>query len=470
MLNLVGYGVRIVKQRIDSKLLDEIWRDRPSKPREVYDTRDSGFMLRQQPSGQISFYVRYRAPLDGRQTRSIIGKYQRSADGKEVTSLVEIRKQARAVLHRIQAEKIDPVALRREEKAAAQNELTLDQFLKSHYEPEIKRTKRTGIDMVRRLRYCFSSLIDRQLREFTKQRILDWRLKRLDEVDEDGRAKVSFNTVNKDIRQLRTAFAFAVENDLISAIPFPKIKPLDETDEKRVRFLSEDEENRLRGALDRREDKRRAGRESANSLRLRYGKKVLHPMSGAFTDSLKPRIIVSINTGVRKSELLSLKWGSIDWDAKLMTVHAWTAKSKVTRRINLNSEAMATLTAWRDQRANAHPDGWIFPGKVPGRPQNEIKTAWKNLLEDAEIKDFHWHDQRHHFASRLVIEGVDLNRVRELMGHKTLAMTLRYAHLAPGHTAQAVETIVRKSVPVESPPEPPKVIEIEAERKKRKSG
>jgi site-specific recombinase XerD len=66
------------------------------------------------------------------------------------------------------------------------------------------------------------------------------------------------------------------------------------------------------------------------------------------------------------------------------------------------------------------------------------KTAWAKLLARAQISQFRWHDLRHHFASRLVQRGVPLNTVRDLLGHSSVAVSLRYAHLAPDRRREAV--------------------------------
>ena len=77
-----------------------------------------------------------------------------------------------------------------------------------------------------------------------------------------------------------------------------------------------------------------------------------------------------------------------------------------------------------------------------GERLTDIKTAWRNVVNAAEIDDFRFHDLWHTFASNLAIAGEDLSTVRELLGHSDIKMTLRYAHLAPEHKAEAVELLV----------------------------
>jgi Phage integrase family len=88
----------------------------------------------------------------------------------------------------------------------------------------------------------------------------------------------------------------------------------------------------------------------------------------------------------------------------------------------------------------------VFPSTAASTPpdaQNFLNRAFLPALRRAGIADFHWHDLRHTFASRLVMKGADLRTVQELLGHKMLAMTLRYAHLSPAHQLDAVQRLNR---------------------------
>jgi Phage integrase family len=120
------------------------------------------------------------------------------------------------------------------------------------------------------------------------------------------------------------------------------------------------------------------------------------------------------------------------------TVTGATAKSRRTRHIPLNREATSVLTNWRAQCEDL--SGLVFVNDA-GVRFDRVNFSWRRLLKDAGISDFRWHDMRHHFASRLAMGGVDLNTIRELLGHSDYTMTLRYAHLAPEFRMKAVEVL-----------------------------
>jgi site-specific recombinase XerD len=127
-------------------------------------------------------------------------------------------------------------------------------------------------------------------------------------------------------------------------------------------------------------------------------------------------------------------------------------KNGSDRFVTLNSAAVQVLRSLqeRHKRLGLPPDSTLFHSKREGLIKNPRKW-FATALEQAEIKGVTWHTLRHTFASRLVMGGVDLKTVQELMGHKTIAMTARYAHLAPTHKLQALETLVRPgSVSVQS--------------------
>ncbi len=157
---------------------------------------------------------------------------------------------------------------------------------------------------------------------------------------------------------------------------------------------------------------------------------------------MKPLVLLSVNTGLRRGELFDLHWSNVDLDWRILTVTGATAKSKRTRHVPLNREATLVLQGWRAQSGAS--EGLVFSNDA-GQRFNRVNFSWRRLLKDASIAAFRWHDMRHHFASRLVMGGVDLNTVRELLGHSDYARTLRYAHLAPEHKLKAVEVLDRQT-------------------------
>ena len=158
-------------------------------------------------------------------------------------------------------------------------------------------------------------------------------------------------------------------------------------------------------------------------------------MDGRYTDYLEPLVVLALNTGLRRGELFNLEWADINLKGRLLTVQGGGAKSGQTRHIPLNEEAFGVLVAWRNQAAG---NSLVFPSPVTNNRLDNINKSWRNLVNAAAIEDFRFHDLRHHFASSLVMAGADLNTVRELLGHASLDMTLRYSHLAPEHKAAAV--------------------------------
>jgi integrase len=285
------------------------------------------------------------------------------------------------------------------------------------------------------LNSTFGFLMSRPIAELSVMEIEQWRTRRLQE----GRKAA---TLNRQVTALQATLNWALDHEIIERKPLEKLGRLSEADsEKKVRYLSLDERERLFKALDEREERIRTGRDNHNqwSQEREYSKlpdlRTLH-----FVDHLKPMIIVSLNTGIRQGSLFRLLWSDIDFQEGILTVRAVNAKNEKTVHIPMNETLRQTLTKWKEQ-TRGDDDKLVFPSPRNGEVMDNCKSAWARLLKDAEISKFRWHDMRHDFASHLVMNGVDLNTVRELMGHSDLKMTLRYAHLAPAVKMKVVETL-----------------------------
>lgn len=152
-------------------------------------------------------------------------------------------------------------------------------------------------------------------------------------------------------------------------------------------------------------------------------------------------IVLAINTGMRRSEILRLEVSKIDLVTKKIHLEGTQTKSGRRRVIPLNNRAtQAIQSVLQRNEQNGLTGSRLFLQKN-GRPVVQINTAFKNAVIAAGIEDFRLHDLRHTFASWLVQSGVPLPEVRDLLGHSTIKQTERYAHLAPDHLQSAVAVL-----------------------------
>lgn len=152
---------------------------------------------------------------------------------------------------------------------------------------------------------------------------------------------------------------------------------------------------------------------------------------------LKPLIVLAVNTGMRRGEIFNLKHKDVDFQRGI--IHLYKTKNKEKREVYMNEAVKDALIG-----VSKHPkSSYVFVYKN-GQRIRDIRKPWMKALELSGIEDFRWHDLRHTFASHLVMSGVDLNTVRELLGHKSLSMTLRYSHLSQSHKQNAVDVLFER--------------------------
>jgi integrase len=378
-----------------------------AKPFEIRDQRLPGFILRVQPSGARSYYAQ-------------VGRGQRVALGKVgVLTPDEARERCEKVLGNVAHGRPPMHGLDGAES------LTLREFIEKTYEPWLRANRPKAADAdLQRLKSCFGTWYGRPLAGITTESIEAWRTERL-------AAGQSPGSVLRYVMALSGVLSRAVKLRRLGENPTRFVEKTKIDRLPKVRFLSAEEEARLRTALAERDAEMKAARITANAWRSERHKDSLSPLVN-FGDHLTPAVLLSINTGLRRGELLALRWTAIDVVHKQLTVEGHTAKSSQTRHVPLNTEALDVLARWREQTAD---DDRVFPF------DSSFKKSWAALLERAKISRFRWHDMRHHFASRLAQGGVPLNTIRELLGHGSLAMTLRYAYLAPDQRREAVDKL-----------------------------
>jgi integrase len=401
-------------------------------PYDVRDTAIPGFILRVQPAtvrspeGRKGWFYQYRT-AQGQQTRIKLGSFPGlSADAARSIALERATEVGKG---------IDLVGRKRAEKAEGlrARHRTLKAFLHDRYEPWAKAHLKSSVFQLARLRSDFAGWLDKPMTDLHKFAIEGMRQRW-------KKGGMQPRSINRDIQRLQSVLSRAVAWGILEKHPLAGLEPMKADKMGRVRFLTADEETRLREALKTREEGLRQARIRFNTWRIARGRKPLPHREGDYLDHLRPMVAVALNTGLRRGELLGLTWGSVNLADKMLTVTAATAKSGHTRHIPLNGEAVTVLTAWHLRQGKPKGDALVFPG-ADGERMKRIDTSWASLMKTAGLRNFRLHDCRHHFASKMVQAGVDLYIVKELLGHSGIAMTERYSHLKPENLRAAVEKV-----------------------------
>ena len=220
----------------------------------------------------------------------------------------------------------------------------------------------------------------------------------------DGRPRAN-STCNREMQAIRRLLNKAVEWDLLERNPASRFKLLPEP-RGRTRFLS-----------------------------LEEAKKLLESASR----HLRPIIICALETGMRRNEILTLRWRDVDMANR--SIYLERTKNGYSRQVPISSRLLTTLATLPRRLGN----DYVFTGEPKvgkiGRPFHDVRTSFANACRKAGIEDFRFHDLRHTAASHMAMAGVPLRTIGEILGHRSSEMTERYAHLTPDHMHKAIESL-----------------------------
>ncbi len=212
-------------------------------------------------------------------------------------------------------------------------------------------------------------------------------------------------TVNRELGVLKRLINRAIEWNMARVNPVCKVKFLPEP-KGRLRFLTRDESKRLLECCAR---------------------------------HLYPVIVTALETGMRRGEIFGMRWENVD--LKNRDIFIPHSKNGLSRHVPV-SDRLRIILLKLPRRIGAD---YVFAGEPRigrlGKPFNDMRTSFEKACVKAGIENFRFHDLRHTAASYMVMAGVPLKTVGEILGHKSMAMTERYAHLSPEHKRKAVNLL-----------------------------
>jgi integrase len=390
-------------EKINNAFIRRISNQRPDKVREFRDSLLRGFVVRQQPSGFISYYavtIKGSARRGSRRQRKVrIGEHPALGPSEARNAAEELIAKAR----------LDDLPLVKERER-----WLLQSFLNEHYLPWAEGHLKDPAGQRGQLRR-FKEWSNYYLDEIDKLLVENWRNQRL----RDG---ASPGTVNRNVVVIRAVLSKAVEWELLEHHPLAGLKKLPVDRGSAPRTLSDEDRTKLFYALADRDNKLATERISANRWRQerRYS---LLPELIYYGDHLTPIVMTAYHTGMRRGEIFSMHWNDVNLEGQLITVRAENAKTSQTRTIPINDPLFYVLTMW--QKHASLSEGYVFPGKHGSRMDN-ICNSWEKLRRNYGLWHVRFKDFRSDFGSRLANNGVDLSVTQRLLGHSSPVVTMRY--------------------------------------------
>jgi len=382
---------------------------------DVADHQIQNLYMTVYPSGKKSWVFRYRSD----------SKSKRFRIGSDAISAAKARAKARKLAGDL-ANGIDPNAekQRQRREQAKSREGTLRKFIESRYEPWALVERKSGKATINTITSAFGFLFDKPMESISEWELEKWRRER-------HKSGISPSSTNRQIAALRACLSKAIEWQVIDKHPLKGLKASRVDRSQTPRIIDKTQEVELRRALRARDRTIRKQRMSANEWRKDRDYDLKSDF-GPYVDHLEPMVLIALNTGMRRGEILQLKWSDVHKDK--IIVRGKTTKSSQTREIPLNKETTKVFKDW-------HSDSdWVFPGSGEN-PLTTVKRSWGNVKKAAKLPDLRFHDLRHTFATRILRRGADIKTVSALLGHANIATTTKYLHATDESKKKAVEML-----------------------------
>ncbi|TDI83323.1 MAG: site-specific integrase [Betaproteobacteria bacterium] len=288
---------------------------------------------------------------------------------------------------------------------------TLAELIDRYIRNVLPHKPRSAYDQTRQLKWWSAEIGSHALSDVTPSLIAQYRDKLAGGITHHGKPR-SPATVNRYLAALSIVFTTAVKEwGWVDDTPMRKVSKGKES-RGRVRFLSDDERPRL-----------------------------LKTCKASSNPYLYPVVVLALSTGMRQGEIMRLTWDDVDLNRGRAILHE--TKNDERRAVAITGHALGLLKEL--SKVRRIDSNFLFPSNEnnPRKAMN-LRAPWEAALKRADVEDFRFHDLRHSAASYLAMNGASLAEIAEVLGHKTLQMVKRYAHLSEGHTARVVEAMNNK--------------------------